>query len=158
MFKACGTSSLKMQCGLSWGVWVWCFVSRRVVRAQTIHEAPPGQKPKIVAFVAAAVPQLLSARVAIAPAFSALLCGCLEGLRIDLTTSAAVASALELLISQSLAPPLRDKLWRVGHHWSHLQAIMANRNFHHISSYTWTRCNQYEADGSVEHPSYWFTM
>ncbi len=80
---------------------------------QTIYEAPQGQKPKIVAFAAAGVPQLLAANDAVAPAFLVLLRGCLAGLRIDLTTSAALASALEHLISRSLAPPLNEHLRKV---------------------------------------------
>jgi hypothetical protein len=78
---------------------------------QTIYEAPPGQKPKIVAFAAAGVEKLLAADGA--PTLSVLLRGCLAGLRIDLTTSAAVAAALDLLISRSLATPLTDQLRRV---------------------------------------------
>lgn len=78
---------------------------------QTIYEAPPGQKPKIVAFAAAGVEKLLAADGA--PTLSVLLRGCLAGLRIDLTTSAAVAAALNLLISRSLAPPLTDQLRKV---------------------------------------------
>ena len=80
---------------------------------QTIFEAPQGQKPKIMAFAAARVPQLLAADAAVAPAFLVLLRGCLAGLRIDLTTSAALASALELLITDSLALPLTDLLPKV---------------------------------------------
>lgn len=80
---------------------------------QTIFEAPQGQKPKIVVFAAAGVPQLLAANDAVAPAFLVLLRGCLAGLRIDLTTSAALASALELLISRSLAPPLAEHIRKV---------------------------------------------
>ncbi|KAK9917648.1 hypothetical protein WJX75_006796 [Coccomyxa subellipsoidea] len=79
---------------------------------QTIYEAPPGQKPKIVAFAAAGVEKLLAADGA--PTLSVLLRGCLAGLRIDLTTSAAVAAALDLLISRSLATPLTDQLRRVA--------------------------------------------
>ncbi|CAL8463562.1 g3096 [Coccomyxa elongata] len=82
---------------------------------QTIYEAPQGQKPKIVAFAAAGVLQLLAANDAVAPAFLVLLRGCLAGLRIDLTTSAALASALEHLISRSLAPPLNEHLRKVTH-------------------------------------------
>ncbi|EIE27622.1 hypothetical protein COCSUDRAFT_39238 [Coccomyxa subellipsoidea C-169] len=77
---------------------------------QTIYEAPPGQKPKIVAFAAAGMKRLLAAEGGIAPALAVLLRGCLAGLRIDLTTAPAVASALELLISRSLAPPLTSEL------------------------------------------------
>ncbi len=67
-----------------------------------------------MAFAAAGMKRLLAAEGDIAPALAVLLRGCLAGLRIDLTTAPAVASALELLISRSLAPPLTSELRTVG--------------------------------------------
>lgn len=64
-----------------------------------------------MAFAAAGVEKLLAADGA--PTLSVLLRGCLAGLRIDLITSAAVAAALDLLISRSLATPLIDQLRKV---------------------------------------------
>ena len=85
---------------------------------QVIHEVPPGQAPSIVRFVSASVPSLLTLaadRLA-APrlqVLTALLAGCLGGLRVELTTAPVLASALEGLISNALGPSLCEELRRV---------------------------------------------
>ncbi len=85
------------------------------VAAQVMRELPPGQGPAIVGFVAASVPRLPKLEVGpnAASPLSALLSGCLIGLRTSLTTALALASALERLISGSLAAPLRFYLLQV---------------------------------------------
>ena len=91
---------------------VWCNV------LQVIYEVPPGQAPDLVGFVSVNAPSLASSSLSSPSkrALTALLAGCLRGLRVELTTAPKLAAALEGLLAGGLGPLLTEQLLKVRCH------------------------------------------